>query len=336
MTMTSKSKFFVCILIVSIFFSNCKNRKKEEIEINFWYSDNQHFGSPGISQPYINILGNICSKTKLENVQFVLNDGKYHDLQTGPNNRRLQYSGDFNIELDTDYLRQRENKITVVASDSLGNEGCKSMKFCYSRQKWELPYAVSWDTVTNIQKAVQVIDGEWKVDSTGATVIKPGYDRLLNIGDYTKWENYEITVKVIPHGLKGWVSVGLRWNGHYREKDEDHPYNGWNNAGCSGWIILHEKKLWYEYATGVSNPPKMIVDIDDEKPFYWKMKVKTVVPGKHLYSQRIWKSSEEEPTWWMEVLESPIDRYMTGSVYLLAHESLVTFGDFTVKELTIR
>ena len=170
----------------------------------------------------------------------------------------------------------------------------------------------------------EVVDGEWRVDLTGATVIKQGFDRLLNVEDNTRWENYEIKVKVTPHGLKGCVSVGLRWKGHYREKDEDHPYNGWNNAGCSGWIILNEKQLWYEYATGTSNPQKMIVDIEDEKPFYWKMKVEIVSSGKHLYSQRVWKASKEEPDWWMEVMKSPVYRYMTCSIYLLAHESSVT------------
>ena len=331
--MTLKPKFLVFALLIFLVPEGCINKENSAMKIVFWYGNNQQFGNQGISQPCINILGNISSKTKLKNAWFVLNGDRYHDLQIGPNNRRLQYPGDFNIELDTDCLLQGENTIKVIATDSLGNKGSQSIKFQYSPGKWELPYAVSWDTVSNIQNAVQVVDGEWKIDSSGATVIKPGYDRLLNVGDYTRWENYEITVKVTPHGLKGWVSVGLRWKGHYREKDEDHPYNGWNNAGCSGWIILHEKQLWYEYATGESNPQKMIVNIDNEIPFYWKMKVETVVPGNHLYSQRIWKTSEEEPTGWMEVLESPIDKFKTGSVYLLAHESGVTFGNFVVKEL---
>ena len=68
--------------------------------------------------------------------------------------------------------------------------------------------------------------------------------------------------------------------------------------------------------------------------YNWKMRVETVSPGQGgLYSLKVWKHDEPEPSdWHFSGQEGPRD-LSNGSLILIAHHVDATFGDLTIKSL---
>ena len=64
----------------------------------------------------------------------------------------------------------------------------------------KVDYSVDWRDVRNIQDAAQVVDGKWQLVKEGVRSVRPGYDRLIAIGDIS-WQDYEVVTTVTIHRL---------------------------------------------------------------------------------------------------------------------------------------
>ncbi|MFC1812476.1 hypothetical protein ACFL03_07265 [Thermodesulfobacteriota bacterium] len=326
---------FLTLLFAVLWLRTTHQQSAEsKIFIKYWYGrEGQQFGVPGITQPWVNILGNITGDHAIQKCSYSLNSGPVSNIRIDRQNR-LADDGDFNIQIYKDNIPAGSNTITVFAEDTDGNKTQKQVSFAYQpNNRWPLPYSINWNTVKKIQSVVQIVDGKWNLSNGGLTNHLSAYDRLFCIGD-TSWKNYQVMLVVLPHSSTGLLSIGLRWKGHYQTEDELSPYVGWNNCGASGWYSLHENKLSFQYIKGgKKNKEDTIVEISPREPLWWKLKVETI-PGKgYLYSQRMWPVGDEEPDWWLTVLEGPDPKYSSGSIYFLSHMSQVTFGYIEVTGL---
>jgi hypothetical protein len=170
--------------------------------IDVWFGDYQPFGQIGMSQKYVNILGNVSDDNDdLESLEYSLNGEAEKALNIGGDTRRLQNSGDFNIDIDIDEgsLVNGVNELVITATDSLSNQEKYTVTIDYdANSSWPLPpggYTVDWDKTGNIQDVAQVVDGQWSVSPDGVRTASIGYDRLVAIGDQS-WKDYEATIPV--------------------------------------------------------------------------------------------------------------------------------------------
>ena len=68
-------------------------------EIDVWYGDTQTFGAVGTAQPWINILGNVSDADGIAALSYTIDGGAPVSLSVGPDGRRLESQGDFNVDL---------------------------------------------------------------------------------------------------------------------------------------------------------------------------------------------------------------------------------------------
>ena len=87
--------------------------------INVWYGDNQTFGQNGIPQIWVNILGNVSSRSRVASITYSPNGGPEWPLSIGPNRTRLVDPGDFNAEIA--YLRLIPGANTVCFTATARN-----------------------------------------------------------------------------------------------------------------------------------------------------------------------------------------------------------------------
>ncbi len=90
-------------------------------DIALWYGDEQSFGQLGVPQRWVNILGNVSDTDGVDSLYYTLNGGSKVMLSIGPDSRRLQSTGDFNIDLATDDLTDGVNTVIITATDNLDN-----------------------------------------------------------------------------------------------------------------------------------------------------------------------------------------------------------------------
>ena len=86
--------------------------------IDVWYGATQQFGHIGDPQPWANILGNVSDADGISSLVYSLNSGPDVNLTVGPDGRRLQSSGDFNIDLATADLVDGANDVVITAIDN--------------------------------------------------------------------------------------------------------------------------------------------------------------------------------------------------------------------------
>ena len=311
--------------------------------IDVWYGDTQSFGQLGSPQKWVNILGNVTDSDGIKSLTYTLNGGLESTLSVGPNDRRLQNDGDFNIDILASDLNNGSNTIVIIATDNNNNTSTKSITLEYtSGNTWNSNYAVSWDTVTNIQNVVQVLDGKWQFNSEGIRIIEPGYDRLALIGD-TTWTDYEITVPITVNSLSSPVgpvsgnihAVGLlmRWTGH-----SDDPIAGWQPK--VGWNPLGEI-VWFTWdkETGANQSidywygPQQDFNASIGVPYLFKVQVVTLIDQRHLYNVKAWQQGTTEPTNWNLSSVRNSDALDHGSLMLISHHIDATFGDLVIKPL---
>ncbi|MBD3287481.1 hypothetical protein GF337_01645 [candidate division KSB1 bacterium] len=342
-----KRKFiFIICLIFNCLLCFCGQKNPK---INIWYGEHQSFGKNGIPQQWINILGNVTGAQGIDSLYYSLNQGKQQSLSMGPDGRRLAKAGDFNIELDHQELNIGENEIRIVAVDSAGIRVDREIHIHYHPQKPNIPqYQVDWETVRHIQNAVQVVDGLWKLAQDGIRITEPYYDRALALGDM-HWQNYEVTVEVIFHGMRIprreqgdrgadviHVAIATRWPGH--DEDGKNLRTKWYPLGATAefriepdwqncsWRILGGKGK----VTGETTSVRQIMP---ETRYIMKHRVETLEDSSTLYSVKLWKAAEPEPTGWdLRTQEGPED-IQNGGILLIAHYSVVTFGDIAVSPI---
>ncbi|MGB3245665.1 MAG: cadherin-like domain-containing protein [Sulfitobacter sp.] len=315
--------------------------------IDVWYGLEQSFGTQGDSQEWVNILGNVAGT--VVSLTYSLNGGPVQELSLGEDTRRLQNTGDFNVELAFDALNGSpvDDVVTITATYSNGATQTRDVIVNYeSGNLWQPNYTVDWSNIQDIHEAVQVVDGAWSFSADGARPTELGYDRLLVIGD-KNWDNYEVTASVTLHDLEnvdprgrdgGAFAFGMLWGGHTESGNGNGQLNSGYEPGAAfdytnGKIKSHSYHEWSE-TLGVE-----YIDLIEDNTYNFTVRVEQTGLYDRMYSLKVWEEGTAEPIDWtiqttevFGINEAPA----TGSLYLNAHYYDVTFGDFAVTEITGR
>ncbi len=312
--------------------------------INVWYGDTQSFGSPGESQVWINILGNVSEN--VTELTYSLNGGPLQTLSLGPDTRRLQENGDFNIDIAYTDLdgTSADDVVTIYATLDNGQVVTQDVTIEYEAGgDWSPNYSIDWETVTDLQDVVQVVDGEWTFDDNGVRPTQLGYDRLLVLGDQS-WDNYELVTTITMHDLQnvdpngrdgGGFAIGMLWDGHTTDR-----FVGWQPAsgyepGASIFYTDQVESHSYHVFSEVLGTDNM--SLSEGLTYNFVISVEQTGIYDRVYSIKIWEVGTPEPAeWTLQTTEtfSLEEAPATGSIYLNAHYFDVTFGDLTVTEIT--
>lgn len=311
--------------------------------ISFFYGKRQFFCQIGVTQRWVNILGNVSDQHTISSLTYTLNGGPSVALSMGPDTRRLALEGDFNIDLALSRLRTSgdSNIVIVSATNVQANTTVDTVVvWVYGGTTWPMPTTVSWDWYAGIMDAAQVVDGSWSLNGNSIRTVDIGYDRLVAVGD-TTWVDYEVTVPVTIHSIdtdgynptSGQPAVGIfmRWSGHTDNPVSGwQPKSGWNPSGALGMYAFNAPgnggerlEIWQRTA-----------DLSGKKiplgqTHMFKMRVETQSDGHH-YALRVWKQTDPEPSDW-DLMYLDTDRKAGyGSLLLVAHHVDATFGEVSV------
>ncbi len=312
--------------------------------IDVWYGNLQNFGQNGNPQQFVNILGNVSDPNGVASLTYTLNGGNELTLSRGPDTRRLEYEGDFNIEIDIQQLNSGSNTIEIKATDYNGYTSINMVTVDYtSGQTWPLSYTADWNNVQDISQAAQVVDGYWKLEDGAVRTVELGYDRIIAIGDMS-WTDYEVVVPVTIHGFDpagfDWPSVApsvnivARWQGHYDWTGEQ-PRHGWYPLGAIASYGFKEDPqqsntlgLYGNNAVSLASPIDTQLEFD--VTYLWKVRVDTINSSQTRYRFKVWEQGTSEPSGWdlSGVAEGGLN---SGSVLLMAHHTDVSYGSVYVR-----
>lgn len=342
---------FSLLVVILLFIYGCGN--SPPIYIDIWYGDQQSFGKPGITQKWINILGNAYAENGIKDLTYTLNAGQPKKLAVGSDLHRLAATGDFNIDIEVNDCNAGENTVLISAVDSVENTCTKKVEFYLEKgNRWPLPYTIKWSDVKNIQDVVQIVDGHWEITSRGLQNLDTYYDRVVAFGD-TSWKNYEVFTSVTFHTFTppevgpptynvSHAAIAMRWDGH--DKDDLQPHRKWYPLGATAefrltkgldscrWRIFDGPKPNSE-DFHFEQPHKDYRKIQLNRKYGMKHRVNTIGRDSTLYQVKLWPFDETEPIDWdfhgIEVEEN----YPSGGALLIAHNTCVTFGDVKVRSV---
>ncbi len=350
---------FCLLAVILIFIYSCgigkRDREGSSLHIDIWYGNHQSFGKPGLTQKWINILGNVYTENGIKGLTYTLNAGQPRELTIGSDLHRLAATGDFNIDIDVNDCNSGENTVVINAIDSIDNATSMQIEFFLEKgNRWPLPYSIKWSEVEKLQDVVQIIDGHWEITEQGLHNLDTYYDRVIAIGD-NSWRNYEVSTTVIFHDFVppsegpptynvSHTAIAMRWSGH--DEDDLQPHRKWYPLGATAEFRL-TKNLdscrWRIF----DGPKPNSVNFHTEQPieeyrkvrlnrkYGIKHRVRTIGIDSTLYQVKLWPYDEPEPSEWdfqgIEVEEN----YPAGSALLIAHNTSVTFGDVTVNPVDL-
>ncbi len=300
-------------------------------QIDIWYGTEQSFGHTGKPQDYANVLGNVSGPYAINSLNYSLNGDPNVALSIGPDSKRLESTGDFNIDIAWQDVNDGNNLIVITAADSNGDVTVQNVAIDFnSTNVWPLPYVADWNQVSAIADVAQVIDGNWAIYDSNVRTVVSGYDRLIGIGDVT-WTDYEITAPITINSYNGGgVGFILRWTGH-----TDNPISGWQPK--SGYLPLGEI-AWY-YGGGIQlwqYGPSKSMSIPANIPYMYKARIETLNDGNTVYSMKVWPADSNEPLGWDLTSEPAIADLASGCAVLIVHKSDVTIGKVEVRPLGIK
>jgi regulation of enolase protein 1 (concanavalin A-like superfamily) len=304
-------------------------------DIEVWYGTSKSFGHIGKPQDYANILGNVSGPYSITSLEYSLNGEPNVALSIGPDGKRLESSGDFNIDIAWDDLQDGNNLVVITAIDSNSDQTIRQVTVDFnSLNTWPLPYTADWNEVAAIEEAAQVVDGNWAIESSSLRTIIPGYDRLVGIGDVT-WTDYEVLVPVTIHSMNsGGVGVLFRWHGH-----TDNPVSGWQPK--SGYFPLGAI-TWYRpgqleiYGNGGGILASQSMTLSTETQYLFRCRAETVQGEGDLYSMKVWQQGQSEPEQWDVVGQAALTDPADGGMLLITHQSDVSFGNVNVVPIGIK
>lgn len=316
--------------------------------IRIWYGDQQRFGHLGEPQRWINVLGHITEPEEVDSATFSINGRGERFLTLGGDLHRLALPGDFNVELSWEEVDEGSNKLVIIAYPKKGRPVSKKMTFHVEKNRtWPLPYYVDFSEVENLQEAVQVVDGHWRLEEGGARTVQRYYDRVLTMGD-TTWKNFETTVRLTIHDFTPsepgpptynvtHFGVAMRWRGHHR--DGRQPSRKWFPLGAQGEFLLKEDPdscRWRILFDGIPEKPRKYSDQYNElalgRPMFVKTQVATMDDGRTRYRFKQWMDGAPEPLAW-DVEGFEIGDYPSGALCLVPHNSDVTIHEVRVEPL---
>ncbi|UWR25823.1 cadherin-like domain-containing protein [Sulfitobacter sp. S223] len=319
--------------------------------ITVWEGSQQSFGSNGEGQQFINVLGNVDAV--VTGLSYTLNGGAVRQLSIGADTRRLQDTGDFNIDIRYSALdgSAADDIILITATTELGDVFTQEVVIDYEDGiAWDPNYAIDWSTQTNVSDAVQIADGRWEIGPDGLRPTQLGYDRVVVMGD-AGWDNYQLNTTITMHDLLnsdprgrdgGGFAIGMLWTGHTNDPISGfQPLSGWEpgaaffytdkNGDGTGRLDLHPSRDFF------SELNTMALSLDEGATYNFTVQVEQVALYDRLFSVRIWEEGTAEPeAWTMQGVQTfdISDAPQTGSVYFNAHYFDVSFGDVTVTEIT--
>ena len=309
--------------------------------IDVWYGNEQRIGNPGETQIWANIFGRVDTMG-LAALEYAQNAGAFTTLTLGPDTRRLQNEGDFNIDVLFDGLdpTATDDLFTIRATYLDGSVEEEVVMVEYEAGNvWAPDYAIDWSGVANLTDAVQVIDGYWAHTSDGLRPVDIGYDRLVGIGDQN-WDNYEVALSFTGHDLTtvdplgrdgGGFGFHMLWNGH-----SDDPIAGWDpKVGWEGvgsfWYA--QDQLYIERYEGSSTLDSAPFSISEGVTYNATIRVEQVGALDRGYKLKIWEEGTAEPLGWALEAVEEFDAPVTGSFLINAHYHDLTFGDIAVTEI---
>jgi hypothetical protein len=317
--------------------------------IDVWYGDSQKFGHLGNPQNWVNILGNVSDPDGIKQINYSLNGRDEVVLSIGPDGRRLQRKGDFNIDLSSADLINGVNELLITAIDSLDETSNATVSVEYTEgEYWENNYQFQWDTVSNIQNVVQVVDGKWELTANGIRTVETGYDRLIAIGD-TSWTNYQIEIPITVHDIEAPISefggndfglgLILRWTGHTDSPPATagwQPKSGYLPLGEIGWFNWPESnisntQLNFLNTTSENRNP---FTVENGKTYIFKFQVVTTPFVGHSYKMKVWEDGTTEPMDWFLENTRDYTELSFGSLLFVAHHVDATFANPSIKKLS--
>lgn len=303
-------------------------------QVDVWYGLDQQFGTPGLAQPWANILGHVSDLDGIHALSYTLNGGTPVALTVGPDGRRLVNAGDFNVDLATVDLLPGLNTVVITAEDNAFNTSVRTVELDYApSSSYSLPLSIDWDLVTEIQDVAQIIDGRFALEGIGVRTTEPGYDRLIGVGQRT-WDDYEVLVPITLNSLSpssGGAGILLRWDGHtdYPVAGTQ-PKSGYLPLGCIGWYRNGRIELYGNDGTILDTDSRTLT----EGLTYWfKMRVSTTAGVGGLYQLKVWEDGQPEPANWEIEGQETLSDPQIGSPLLISHQYDVTFGDVLITEV---
>lgn len=312
--------------------------------IDVWYGDEQHFGRLGVPQKWINLLGRVAAGDGLASLQYSLNGGAPVRLAVGADGYRLARPGDFNADIAFDSLRDGPNQVVLTATDATGRRTERTVTVvCHRGNVWPLPYTVEWSKVKSITDAVQIVDGNWRLEAGGVRTVEPYYDRILAFGDRA-WTDYTVTAEVTFHGYTPPLSkaptygvshaaLAARYPGHFA--DDLQPHVQWYPLGAVAEFRLAEnlaESSWRIFIGGsatvrspaIVEPQPRRVELGVR--YVLKLRVDTLPGPAARYRVKSWKVGQPEPAAWdMETKESA-NVLPSGGALVVSHNTDVTIG----------
>ncbi len=300
-----------------------------------WYGSTQTFGKVGTPQRYVNILGNVTDPVGLDTVKYRLNGGSPVVLTLGPDARRLQRPGDFNIDLAYNALQAGSNSVVVTTKNIFGEQTTNTITVIdSSKNVWPLPFTVAMSSAKSLSDSVQVVDGRWAVASGAAQIVERGYDRLLAVGD-TTWMDYDATVRLKVTGLDTTLvaynapsngpGIGLlmRWAGHTNDPNPGRqPLEGYLPNGASAmlsWTSVSTQR-WEMFGNNAQlRDAKDAPALQLDTMYMFRMQVSTVTGQGGFYRFKVWKASQTEPAGWLMNAQEGLGDPQHGSLLIVAH-----------------
>ena len=152
--------------------------------LDLWYGEHLVVGDPGLTQPWVNLLGRVTDDDGLTSFTYRVNGGNLRTLSIGPDHRRLQQPGDFNADVRLADLRVGDNVVDLTAVDRVGTSTVRSVVVRLSDGPAAAPPLMTqWNPSAALESQAQPVDGRWQVVGTSARSVIPGYDRVLAVGD---------------------------------------------------------------------------------------------------------------------------------------------------------
>ncbi|MGA9115310.1 MAG: immunoglobulin domain-containing protein [Bacteroidota bacterium] len=315
----------------------------------FWYGKNLTFGETGNPVPDVNILGNVQDGQGVLALSYTLNGGPSVPLGIGPDTRRLASRGDFNMDIPRSNLLPGPNQVIVTAVDSQFTVAAETVLVQYIPDRsWPSTCTVNWNSVSSVTQAAQVLDGLWTIQNGSARPLRPGYDRLLAMGDQA-WDDYELTVPVTIHSIDSsgfrypsegaFVGLIFRWPGHSTSPPSTQgfqPKAGYLPLGALatyGWDmdLLPRFKMWGNNIATIAQQPAVLTF---GTRYIFKMRVQTLPGLGPQYCLKVWQEGQQEPSQWNLVGQQSFTDPQTGCLLLVAHHVDASFGNLTVVPLS--
>lgn len=313
--------------------------------IDVWYGDYQEFGQLGIPQQWVNVLGTVEDPTHgVTSLTYSLNGGPDLPLSIGPDDRRLYFAGDFNVEIDFLVLLDGMNSVVIEAQNGIGEITQRTVTVNFaSTNVWPLPFLADWSAAASLHDVAQVTDGRWSVVAGPPAGIRPdemAYDRAFVIGDLG-WTNFEVTIPITVHAtgpigpVSGAPGIGFtnRWRGHTTLVPGEQPNAFWLPQGANLWYDFGVPEFFLAGSDGlfVSDPLGRTLTMGTT--YLWKLRAQSTDTGETFYGAKIWEEGEAEPAGWqMSGFEGPPD-ILDGSLIVIAHHVDATFGAVDVVPL---